>query len=183
MGRGARGLQWLAVPICLWVVFPWLRAPAQTVYTWTDEKGTVHFSDQRPAGAKNVAERRMPAEKESEPVDATEAPTLPERERAAATRAGAPQVVLERQDIERTGASSFRVAGTVRNTGGTAAPGVRISLAAPDPVQGNPCLEDEIAIEPDPLPPGESVSFEKVVDHPCLHGDARIELAVRWQEP
>lgn len=125
----------------------------------------------------------MPAPERGEPLQTGPEPTGAKSPEGGPTAAVPPRVVLEKQDIERSGPSSFRISGTVRNAGGTAAHGVQVMISAPDPVQGNPCFDDEIAIEPDPLPAGASTAFEKIVDHPCLHGDARVEISLRWQEP
>ncbi len=168
-------------PLIIAAVIPVLVRPGrtETVYQWTDEQGTLHFSDQPPGGRK-VEERHLPPPEPAQKGESVEPSS------AGALPAPAPQdparVLIERQQAERTGPSALHVSGVVRNVGGRAATQLRVRVSAPDPVQGNPCLEQEVPINVDHLEAGERKTFELELDHPCLHGEATVQLQVRWDE-
>jgi hypothetical protein len=154
---------------------------AQTVYQWTDEKGTVHFSDQPPAGRSvRVEERHLPVAPPREAAGAEPA-SSPPASSVEAKEANETRVVLERQEAERSGASSFRVSGRVRNTGKSSAQAVRVLLSALDPVQGNPCFEQSVAVEPEVLNPGEAADFSLEIESPCFRGETTVQFDVRWE--
>ncbi len=64
----ARSFIWAALSLCLWAATAQAQAPAPTppsapvqVYKWTDDKGVVHFGDQKPdKGARKLEEVKVP---------------------------------------------------------------------------------------------------------------------------
>lgn len=156
-------LAFLAVPTC-----------AQTYYKWTDERGTVHLSDQPPPG-KKVEERVLePRRALAPPAD-----TAPRAETTPPSQ-GPAQVVVEKQDVVRVGGNAVRITGELKNTGGNVAENVTVVVKANDAVQGNPCLEREISPTAPTLAPGARTSFEAEITDPCLFGDAPVQVSVRW---
>lgn len=159
---------------------------SQTYYKWTDEQGVVHLSDQPPAAAKGVQERLLeppsvPRAPEPEGGDAApDGQPAAEAKPVAPAATGPARVILEGYQAPRTGPASMDVSGTVKNVGGAAAEDVVVILTANDAAQGNPCLDTEVAVSPSPLPAGEVGSFEKLLDDPCLSGDAKLEVNLRW---
>ncbi|GIW46024.1 MAG: hypothetical protein KatS3mg077_3306 [Candidatus Binatia bacterium] len=151
-------------------------ASAQTYYKWTDEHGTVHFSDQPPPRGKSVEERVMaPPPREAEAAAPTPAETRGEPTQGPA------QVVIFEQDVEWTGPNAVRVSGKLRNSGGSPARQIAIVVKAADAVQGNPCLEREVAPSAQELPPRAEASFESEISDPCLFGHPPVELSARWE--
>lgn len=151
-------------------------SPAQTYYKWTDERGVVHLSDQPPAGREKVEERVLPARPSTkEPAEARvqEAPPVVE--------AGAPQVVIAKQEVERLGPNAVRVQGELENTGTGEARGVTVVVKAKDVGQGNPCLERSITPAQGVLPAKGKTTFEAEITDPCLYGEAPVELSVGWE--
>lgn len=55
-----RSFKWAALSLCLWAATAQAQAPAQ-VYKWIDDKGVVHFGDQKPdKGARKFEEVKVP---------------------------------------------------------------------------------------------------------------------------
>ena len=149
---------------------------AQTVYKWTDESGTVHFSDVPPANTKNVEERSLPpvpaapqqeGGEKSEPAEA-KAPGAPE---------GPARVVLLSQHVPRTGPSAVHVSGQVKNVGGADARSVLITVRAVDSTAGTPCLQQDVDVTPSTLRPGETGDFDADIDNPCLSGGTPVDIS------
>jgi hypothetical protein len=151
-------------------------ASAQTYYKWTDERGTVHLSDQPPPRGKAEERVLVPPRPAAPEVAETPAPAgTPEERREPAA------VTIEKREVTRLGPNSVRVAGELQNTGGSPAERIAVVVKANDAVQGNPCLEREITPSTDRLAPREKASFEAELTDPCLFGDAPVELSVRWE--
>ena len=145
-------------------------AGAQTFYKWTDQNGTVHFSDVPPSDTKNVEERSLPP-----------APAAPqEAESAEVKTPGAPEgparVVLLSQHVPRTGPSAVHVSGTVKNIGGADARSVLVTVKAVDSTAGTPCLQEDVDVTPATLRPGETGDFDADIDNPCLAGGTPVDL-------
>jgi hypothetical protein len=157
---------------------------AQTVYKWTDEHGVIHFADSPPPDARKVEERHLPGAPASNASDDT--PTEPRTPRSdALTRhdPGAPapaQVILASRKTPSTGPSSVHVQGEVRNVGGSDAARVAVTISATDSNDGSSCLQEEIAVSPPTLRPGETGSFDTDFDKPCLLGQPKIDIAPVW---
>lgn len=151
-------------------------AEAQTYYKWTDERGTVHFSDQPPAGQAKVEERVL-APQRSRPEAALETSKEPQ----PVTEPGPAQVVIAKQEVERLGANAVHIRGELENTGGSEARGVTVVVKAKDVGQGNPCLEREVTPTRDVLPPKARTTFEAEITDPCLLGEAPVEMSVNWE--
>jgi hypothetical protein len=156
-------------------------ARAQTYYKWTDERGTVHITDQPPSGVRDVQERKLQPQPPaiirgaSEPSDATATPqTTPQA-------AGPARIILDGYQTTRTGPASMHVSGAVKNVGGSNAENVVVVLSAVDAGQGNPCYESEVNMDPASVGAGDRRSFELDITDPCLNGDAKLDASPRWQ--
>jgi len=147
---------------------------AQTVYKWTDENGTVHFSDVPPSNTKNVEERSLPPAPVA-PQDSDE-----KSESAEAKTPGSPEgparVVLVSQHVPRTGPSAVHVSGKVKNVGGADARSVLVIVKVVDSTAGTPCLQENVDVTPSTLRPGETGDFDADIDNPCLSGGTPVDL-------
>jgi len=153
------------------------------VYKWTDEHGVIHFADSPPPNARKVEERHLPSAPASEASDATAAPRTPRSDALTRHDPGAPapaQIILAARKTPRTGPSSLHVHGEVRNVGGSDAARVAVTISAVDSNDGSSCLQEEVAVSPPTLSPGETGSFDKDFDKPCLLGQPTIDIAPVW---
>jgi len=166
----------IAVGILAAATFFGAVASAQTYYKWTDERGTVHLSDQPPPRGK-AEERVLVPPRPAAP----EVVETPPRESTSEESGGPAAITIEKREVTRLGPNSVRVTGELRNTGGSPAEGIAVVVKVNDAVQGNPCLEREIAPSTDRLAPREKASFEAELTDPCLFGDPPVELSVRWE--
>lgn len=165
-----------------WLVLAWCSVAAgQTYYKWTDEQGVVHFSDVPPPHG-TAEERHLPAPPAVKPHKAAAA-----REAAAVTETptavpgeGPARVILISRQLPRTGPSSMHMIGEVKNVGGAEARRVAVTITAVDATAGTPCLNEEAAVTPSSLQPGESGHFDLDVDSPCLAGRANVDVAPVW---
>ncbi len=154
---------------------------AQTFYKWTDEHGVVHFSDSAPAQAKGVEERNLP------PPPAGGQPEAAQDTGEAAATPGTPgatgpaRIILVSRKAPRTGPSTMHIIGEVKNVGGADARGVAVTISAVDATQGDPCLNEQAAVAPSTLHPGESGNFDVNVDSPCLYGQPRVDVSPVWE--
>ncbi len=173
------------VPACLWAVVVLIgssaAAGADTFYKWTDQQGVVHFADAPPPDAKGVERKDLPAAPAAqlpEPVKAgtpaSDAPPTP------AEAGGPARVIITTRQTPRTGPRSVHVRGKVRNVGGADAHDVGVTVSAVDAGQGNPCLNERVAVSPDVLHPGDVGTFDGDVDSPCLYGDTHVDVAPAW---
>jgi uncharacterized protein DUF4124 len=158
-------------------------ASAQTFYKWTDDGGVVHLSDAPPVNVKGVEERNLraePAVKSSgiEPAEGS-ADAAP-KEGDAKDAEGPARVILTSHQTPRTGPSAMHIIGVVKNVGGAEARRVSITISAVDSTQGTPCLNEEAAVTPSTLRPGQTGNFDVDVDSPCLAGDTNVDLAPVW---
>jgi len=149
-------------------------AGAQTVYKWTDENGTVHFSDVPPVNTKNVEERSLPPAP-APPQDDSEKSESPEAKTPGAAE-GPARVVVVSQHVPRTGPSAVHVSGQVKNVGGADARSVLVTVKAVDSTAGTPCLQEDVDVTPATLHPGETGDFEADIDNPCLAGGTPVDL-------
>jgi hypothetical protein len=156
-------------------------AAAQTFYKWTDDQGIVHFADMPPPKGGHVEERQLPAPQPAEAPAAAEA--------ASAAGAAAPtpvlaegpaRVILISRQAPRTGPSSMRIFGEVKNVGGKDAQRVAVTVSSVDATAGTPCLSEEAAVAPSTLRPGESGKFDVDLDNPCLFGEPQVDVAPLW---
>jgi hypothetical protein len=159
-------------------------AAAQTVYKWTDEHGVIHFADSPPSEARKVEERHLPAPPASKASDDAPAePRTPKSDALIRRDPGAQppaQVILASRKTPRTGPSSLRIQGEVRNVGGTNAERVAVAISAVDSDDGSSCVKEEIGVSPPTLHPGETGSFDTDFDKPCLLGQPKIDIAPVW---
>jgi hypothetical protein len=149
-------------------------ARAQTFYKWTDDNGTVHFSDVPPANTKNVEERSLPpapaaAQDGGEKSESSEA-------KVPGVSEGPARVVLVAQHVPRTGPSAVHVSGKVKNVGGADARSVLVTVKAVDSTAGTPCLQEDVGVTPSTLRPGETGDFDADIDNPCLSGDTPVDI-------
>lgn len=161
------------------------RSEAQRVYTWKDERGVIHFADAPPKdGEFGVKDLPVPpAPPPPTPEAGTPAGTAPEVTPAtpAATPADAEaRVVIEEQSSRSAGDAAQRYFGRVKNVGGTEAKNVRVTIAVRETVQGADCLQDEIAVSPADLPPGETGTFTADFENPCFNGPTDAKLRPEW---
>lgn len=152
------------------------HASAQTYYKWTDERGTVHLSDQPPPGRVKVEERVLAPRPGRE-----EHTAVPGEEAQPPAEPGPAQIVIAKQEVERLGANAVHIRGELENTGGSEARGVTVVVKAKDVGQGNPCLEREVTPTRDVLPPKARTTFEAEITDPCLLGEAPVEMSVNWE--
>jgi hypothetical protein len=165
---------------------------AQTFYKWTDEHGVVHLADEPAPDARNVEERQLPA---PPPVPATppagdagDAKAAPgetpagdaSSEKSEADSAPA-RVIMVSHQVIRNGPRSAHVIGEVKNVGGQNADAVEITLRTVDATQGTLCLNEQAAVTPSTLPPGESGNFDADIDSPCLAGDTPVDVTPVWK--
>ncbi len=158
-------------------------APAQTFYKWTDEGGTVHFSDVPPPQHQGVEERRLAPPPEKPKAAEPEQPATgenPPREAGEPQAEGPARVVVLSHTTPRIGPSAMHVMGRVKNVGGADAQHVVVAISAIDAVQGNPCLREEVAVAPSTLRAGGTGTFDADVDSPCLFGDTSVDVAPIW---
>ena len=149
-------------------------AGAQTFYKWTDENGTVHFSDVPPLNTKNVEERSLPPAPAA-PQDGGEKSESAEAKTPGASE-GPARVVLVSQHVPRTGPSAVHVSGQVKNVGGADARSVLVTVKAVDIAAGTPCLQEDVDVKPATLRPGETGDFDADIDNPCLSGGTPVDL-------
>lgn len=159
-------------------------AAAQTFYKWTDDQGIVHFADAPPPEARHVEERHLSAPREvgsrnegSADTEAAKGDAQAQQEQPAQ---GPAQVMVTSRATPRTGPSSLRITGKVKNVGGADAQRVAVTITAVDSTQGTPCLNEEVAVKPSTLHPGESGSFDTDLDSPCLFGQPNLDIAPVW---
>ncbi len=177
--RARHAWLWMAgSAVALWCA----AAGAQTVYKWTDERGVIHFADSPPPEGRSVEERHLPGAPKSTD-DAAAAIRTPRSDAVTRREPGAPapaQVILASRKTPRTGPSSLHIHGEVRNVGGSDAARVAVTLSIVDTNDGSSCVQEEIAVSPPTLHPGETGKFETDFDKPCLLGQPKIDLAPVW---
>ena len=168
-------------------------AMAQSVYTWTDKHGVVHFSDEAPPGVKGVEKRTLetaPPLVSGQDGEATpgETPVLAVTPVAEPTKAskhaaeGPSEVVLTgRKVLPEGGARTRHLIGTVKNVGGEDATEVAVVIKVTDAGQGSECLTTEASVEPETLKPGEEGKFDQFVETPCFLGDFAVDVAPAWR--
>lgn len=168
---------WLTLAGC-GIVFWGGFANAQTFYKWTDDAGTVHFSDVPPANVKNVEERSLPPAPAA-PANPPEGTSEEAKEEAKAPAAneGPARVVLVSKHAPRTGPSGIHISGEVKNVGGAEARSVSIIVTAVDSTAGTPCLHQEVSVTPSTLRSGETGTFDAEINDPCLSGGTPIDIA------
>ena len=161
------------------------RVPGQdTVYRWTDEKGTVHFADVPAPHVNHFTTEALP---EVPPARAAAADTAPDAAAGGVTPAadeslkGQAHVVLKDKQALAVGPSAQAFRGTVKNEGSAEARDVYVALVVTEPVQGAECLRNEIDVEPSMLGPGQEGSFGAEFDNPCFHGPTDADLRVEWR--
>ncbi len=167
--------------VSAWTVVAWCAlAPAQTYYKWTDEQGIVHFADMPPAQGK-AEERHLPAAPAVKSHEADTAPAAAAAETPLVVpEAGPARVIVVSRQLPRTGPTSMHMLGEVKNVGGAEARRVAVSITAADITAGTPCLNEEAAVTPPSLRPGESGHFDVDVDSPCLAGRANVDVTPVW---
>jgi len=186
--------RWFAGVVVLLVAS---QALAQTVYTWRDENGVVHFSDENPEGVKGVEtltlEQPAPLVSETgeggEPqMMVTPAPARPEGEGGAQGEGpppadaitGAAEVLFQGAELSPIGDTRRRVRGKLRNAGGDTARMISVRVVIADGDTGNLCITTEIFANPRDLGPGESGGFEGELDTPCFYGNPKIAYYPEW---
>jgi hypothetical protein len=167
-------------------VFVLLAAPVvaeQTIYTWTDEKGVVHFADEPPLDVQGVERRVLSVPPAAVPVrPATEAPATPDGTvlSPGESEASEARVVVLSSETPRLGPSSLQVSGKVKNEGGRPANGVTVTVTVLDDTQHNPCLNTNVSVDPESLEPGETGKFDAELDNPCLYGNPSVRFEADW---
>lgn len=190
---------WLASALLL---ISCAAAAAQTFYKWTDDQGVVHFSDEPPAQAKHVEERKLPAVpaaasavsppeaatpepgKEVTPPAKSETPSegdVPGTGAPATTFTGPARVIMVTREAPRISPRALHIFGQVRNVGGVDAHRVVVTISAVDAAQGTPCLQEETPVVPGTLRPGEIGQYDVDVDSPCLLGEPPVDVEPVWQ--
>jgi hypothetical protein len=195
---------------CVWLVGACVLllgsiAVAQTVYTWRDDKGVVHFADENPEGVKNVEKLTLdvPAPLVSEGGEGgapqggepgsgapgetmVVTPAAPGAQAGGAPEAAPPppsgpsEVVFLGADLSPTSATQRHVRGKLKNVGGNTALKVAVRIVVADGGTGNLCTTGELAVQPSELGPSESGTFEGDIDTPCFYGNPSISYYPEW---
>lgn len=196
---------------CVWLVGGCVLllssiAVAQTVYTWRDDKGVVHFADENPQGVKNVEKLTLdvPAPLISEGGEGGEpqaggeagggapgetmvvTPAAPGAQQgggqaeAAPPPSGPSEVVFLGADLSPISSTQRHVRGKVKNVGGNTALKVAVRIVVADGGTGNLCTTGELAASPLELGPGQSAMFEGDIDTPCFLGNPSISYYPEW---
>jgi hypothetical protein len=156
---------------------------SQTVYTWTDERGVVHFSDVPPSGGQPFEERGAPAAEAATSADpsgsAASARVESAPEAAVESTPGPARVILtSHQDFPR-GGNARHVIGLVKNVGGSVAARVGITAHVADS-QGRECTREEIDVLPSTLQPGESGNFDGTITSGCFADGGTVDAEPHW---
>ncbi len=174
-------------------------ATAQDVYTWTDERGVVHFSDVPPVGVPNVEKREVKPFPESQKQTAGGGGAAAPASAPAAVESGQPpsdqsapgkaarseefrgpaRVIATSREVTPRGPRSRHVIGSVKNVGGRAARRVAVILRVADS-QGGECLREEVDVAPSTLGSGETGNFDTTIDTPCFLEDAGVDIEPSW---
>jgi hypothetical protein len=163
---------------------------AQTFYKWTDERGVVHLSDEPPLNARGVEQRALPPPPPAEPpaAETDEAKAAPAETPAETTSTNTAErdaqparVVTVSRQVTRNGPHAAHIVGEVKNVGGQNADAVEITLRAVDASQGTLCLNEQAAVNPSTLPPGDSGTFDADIESPCLAGDTPVDIIPVWK--
>lgn len=160
-------------------------ASAQTVYQWTDEKGVIHFSNSAPPKGVDFQRREMPVAPPlaSLPADTGAPAGAPDAGNAPGPKNdGMARLVLEHNESVRDGPNGQTFTGDVKNVGSAPARDVAVQITVTDPVQGDECLRDEIAVRPSTLGPGQSAEYHGSFENPCFYGDAKVDLSPVWNQ-
>jgi len=161
-------------------------AQAQTVYTWKDAQGVLHFSDEAPVGVEKFEKRTLEeapaatAEGETPAEVLTVVTPVPPTPEPAQRYAGDARVVLAQHQLLPAGPSTRRLTGTVKNSGGKLARRVTVIVNITDAAQGSPCVSEELPVTPADLPPGGTGKFEGDIETPCFLGSAGVEINPAW---
>lgn len=171
-------------------------AVAQTVYTWRDDKGVVHFSDENPEGVKNVEkltlEQPAPLVTDEDlgggtageggegKMAVTPAAGGGQGQPRAEEFSGPAEVVFLGAELFANSSTERKVRGKLRNTGGDPAHKIAVRIIVADGDTGNLCVTDELNADPRDLGPGESGGFEGVIDTPCFLGNPKISYYPEW---
>ena len=167
-------------------------AGAQKVFTWRDDRGVVHFSDESPEGVKGVETLTLeqPAPLVSETGEgegggeAQISVTPGAGGKAEAPPEDLPQgqaeVVFQGADLSPLGPTQRKVHGKLRNVGGRAAQQISVRVVIADGDTGNLCMTSEINATPTNLNPGDNGIFEGVLDTPCFYGNPKIAYYPEW---
>lgn len=174
---------------------------AQTVYTWKDSSGVVHFSDENPEGVQGVETLTLeaPAPLVSEtgeeggdpsavvapvPGGQAEQPEQPGGagvETEGSAPRGASQVVLVGEpDLSAVSSTQRRVRGRLQNLGGEPARRVSVRVVVADANTGGLCAAGEINADPSELGPGENGTFEGDLNTPCFYANPRVAYYPEW---
>lgn len=168
------------------------QAMGQTVYTWKDDKGVVHFSDENPEGVKGVETLTLeqPAPLVSETGEGGGEPQMmvtpaaggPEGEGAPPPGGvpGGAEIVFQGAELAPVSATQRRVRGKLRNVGGQTARLISVRVVIADGDSGNLCATTEIDATPRDLGPGENGTFEGDLDTPCFYGNPKIAYYPEW---
>lgn len=168
-------------------------AGAQKVYTWKDDRGVVHFSDENPEGVKGVETLTLeqPAPLVSEPGEGegggeaqiSVTPGAGDKAQAPPPEdvlPGRAEVVFQGADLSPVGPTQRRVRGKLRNVGGRPAQQISVRVVIADGDTGNLCMTSEINATPSNLNAGENGIFEGELDTPCFYGNPKIAYYPEW---
>jgi len=150
-------------------------ALGQSVYRWTDERGVIHFGQDPRAGAHATKEfLPTPAARKSAGEKVKSSGSKSDKKRPA-------KVKVRENNILQTGPAAREISGRVKNTGKDTAKDVVVVVTVTDKDQNGRCLEEEVPVNPDTLDPGESGTFFREIEHPCLYGNTRIKIRADWK--
>lgn len=156
-------------------------AGAQTFFKWTDQSGTVHFSDSPPPAGQTYEQREVGP---LEPPVKGQAP-LPGENTAEGDNGGGSEstgpsrVILTSKEAAPRGTESRHVVGSVKNVGGRPADRVGVTLRVVD-ANGQECTREEVNVEPTTLNAGQNGNFDTTVESPCFADGAMVDAQVHW---
>lgn len=171
-------------------------AAAQFITRWVNANGVITFSTSSPPPGVKYEPVAMPDWGGGEPAVPAPAPNTneagtsgdaataaTESKPAAEPKASGPaRLSVQDQTTTSVGEAQWVLAGKVKNEGGEPAAGVGIHISVLEDGQGNPCLDDQGAVSPSTLQPGETGTFELTFNSPCFFGNPRIDIVAEWQE-
>jgi hypothetical protein len=186
----ARSL-WVAV---VTVLLAASLASAQTVYTWTDGQGVVHFSDENPEGVQGVETLTLEApvplvselegqgegEGEAGGEGESQMVVTPIGEASDAPPPGPAEVVFQGAELAVIGDTQRKVRGRLRNVGGRTARRIAVRVVVTDGDSGNLCMTTDFGAQPAELDAGADGTFEGELDTPCFYGNPKLAYYPEW---
>jgi len=156
-------------------------AHGQSIYKWIDADGVVHFGDAPPSGTRGASPVELPAEGRDRPPVKQHRKRAAEKKKSSSHGKKAARVRIREKSVMQIGPAAREISGKVKNSGGRPAEDVIVVVSVIDVDQNGPCMQEEIAVTPSTLGPGESGAFSSEIEHPCLYGNTEIKFRAEWR--